>query len=601
MIENENIKLTVILACFGKALETEEMLMKTIESLSIVKDNIMLIVVTEGIYLSDSSLIQNLKTQFKYIEFIRFEEERNVPAKLLNIAFKHVSTPYLSFLWAGCYLENRIQEFAKNPMEDSYVYAINSQTQYKIPMPINQSLIYGWSQCTRLFALSNLIISKEAWKMIGEFDESNLLQKDFDWEWILRLARYFTFTIIGTEVKNNIINLKEYPFKESFDFNNDIVHRYVLRNRKVPYTQNKNTEKSFYKDLRGYKITIIGGYWEYHHSQLAFLNYLDKLYGKGFATYKMLLDDISAPHDVEGSDLVIIVRSRNTNILEIINKCKKDNIGTLYMIDDNWLSIAEDLKEVYGQLFVKGNPQYDTFIEAIKICDFVITYNKFLCDDISIYNKNTILFPLNINLDFYMDSKTKFRKNNPNDKMLIGYAGSLRHDDVAFAALSNVARKYDNVRVLLFGGLSERQRSLFEGIDIITIEHMPYQIYCKTIKDLTPDVLLAPLINNRSAMSKCPNKYLEIGAIKAAGIYTDMYPYNEVVKDGIDGLLVPDNTVSAWEEKITLLINNKNLLSKIKNQCHSNVKKRYSTEKVIKKFCKMIDKVIKQRERVKEE
>jgi len=93
----------------------------------------------------------------------------------------------------------------------------------------------------------------------------------------------------------------------------------------------------------------------------------------------------------------------------------------------------------------------------------------------------------------------------------------------AFTALSNVARKYDNVRVLLFGGLSDEQKALFAGIDTIMLGHVPYQMYCKKMKELAPDILLAPLTEDRTSMSKCPNKYLEIGGIGSAGIYTDLY------------------------------------------------------------------------------
>jgi len=595
ILMSENIKLTVILACFGEIKETEELLMKTIESLREVKDYIMLIIVIDGMCLLEYSLIQNLETQFKYIKIIRHHEELHLPAKLLNVAFNHVITEYVSFSWAGCYIDKLVQDFARNPRLDSEVYAITSQNRFEVPITINQSLIYGWLERTKLFELNNLIISKQAWKTIGEFDESEFLQKDFDWEWTLRLARYFTYTIVGSAMKNNEVSIKQYPFKKNVYFGEDIVHRYVLRNRPIPYKQNKNTEKLFYKDLRGYKITIIGGYWDYHHIQLGFLNYLDKLYGKGFATYKIILDDILRPEDVEGSNLVIIVRGRNTKILEIINKCKEDNIRTLYMLDDNWLSIGHDLPELYGQ-FIKGNPKYDTFIEAIKICDYVLTYNKLLCSDISAYNGNTILFPVNVDLNLYKGSKRKIFCMNTKDKILIGYVGSLRADDTAFCALSNVARKYKNVRVLLFGGLSQNQKTLFEGLDIITYEHIPYQIYCKMIKDLAPEILIAPLPGNRTAMSKCPNKYLEIGAIGAAGVYADLHPYNEVVKDGENGLLVPTNTVSAWEEKISLLIEDKKLLARIKKQCHRNVKKRYATGKLLGKFCRMIEGAIKNKE-----
>ena len=121
---------------------------------------------------------------------------------------------------------------------------------------------------------------------------------------------------------------------------------------------------------------------------------------------------------------------------------------------------------------------------------------------------------------------------------------------------------------------------------------MPYPMYCKAIMKVAPDILLAPLINNKTAESKCPNKYLEAGATNSAGVYTDIFPYNAVIKDGYNGLLVDDNTVEAWEEKILLLVNSNELLTSIKRNCHEDVKRHYSTDKQLVEFCQMITNII---------
>jgi len=179
------------------------------------------------------------------------------------------------------------------------------------------------------------------------------------------------------------------------------------------------------------------------------------------------------------------------------------------------------------------------------------------------------------------------------DEIVIGYAGSIRHDNTAFLALASVARMNENVKVMLFGSFKADQIKLFEGLNTIILNHVPYPIYCKQIMQVSPDILLAPLLDNKTSKSKCPNKYIEAGAIFAAGVYSNITPYKEVITDGKDGLLVEGNTQKSWEEKILLLVNNKKMLKKIKKQCHKKIQKLYSTQKLKKKFCGMIKNVIK--------
>jgi len=586
-------RLTVVLSCFGDLSRTHPALESTINQLVASKNDITLIVTTDNAAFLETAAIKRIKNDFPDVMVLNLTKETHKPAAVANIAFSHINTPYVTFAWAGSHFDQLIADFVKNPENAQPIYTIKSLVTSKNLLEPNPALIYGWLQCAKLYELSNMIVSKEALTTAGQFDESILLQKNFDWEWILRLAKSFTFTQLGTASGENELSFKSYPYNECYEFENDIIHRYVVRNRPLNYQTSdlRHTEAHFKKDLPHYRVTIIGGYWEYHHNQLAFFNYFDKLNGKGFATYKVLLDFSTQPKDVSGSDLVIITRSRQPQILKILDVCEKENIPTLYMIDDNWLTIADDLPEIYGQLFVKGNPQFDTFIEAITRCTGVITYNQNLYTHICEYNQNVILFPLSIDLAYYK-GKIDDNLHRP-DEIVIGYAGSIRHDNTAFLALANVARRNDNVRVMLFGSFEADQIELFIGLRPIILDYTAYPIYCQQMMQVSPDILLAPLIDNKTAKSKCPNKYIEAGAVFAAGIYSNMTPYNEVVTDGMDGLLVNENTQESWEEKMLLLIEDKKLLKKIKKQCHRKIRKHYSTDQLLKSFCQMITDVIK--------
>ncbi len=609
IIQSEKeIKLSVILVCFGNIREIEVPLAKTIERLSIVKESIEIIVVTDGYHFLSLDSINSIKEQFPFSTIVSIENEKSNPAILMNVGLKYIKTDYVTFAWAGSWFDQIIIDFTKNNERLHSVYTIKSLCTNKIPFEPDTALIYGMLQCTKLYDLNNIIVSKKAITSIGNFDESNILQKDFDWEYLLRLSRYYIFYQLGTTALENEISLKDSFYNKHYETNIDTISRYVVRIRPTPFYQKEmvKVEREFMYDLpnknsplrllkRRFKITIIGGFWEYHHNQLAFFNYLDMLYGKGFATYKVILDFLSTPADVNESDLVIITRVRDPRILKIIERCEQDKITMIYMLDDNWLRIAEDMPDVYGNLFVKGNPQFDTFIDAIKRVDSVLTFNKNLRDDLKEYNKNVILFPLSVSLDFYKSNvDLELQKKG---YLVIGYAGSLRHDNTAFIALSKVAKEYKIINVLLFGGINESQMKLFEDLNTISLRHIPYPQYCKKMIEISPDILIAPLVESMTTKSKCPNKYLETGAVMSAGIYSNVYPYNEVVIEGVTGLLVDENTQEAWESKLRLLIENKNLLLKIKTNCHNDIKKNYSTKKLIKQFRKLIQTSILKRDK----
>lgn len=614
MVYNNINKLSIILACYGDMHKVKKGLEVTLKSIMLAKQNIDLIVVSSYDFELDYSMIKN---EFPSVKIIKVVNEITSLATLINIGIKHVVTDYIAFAWPGSHFDKLIISFAKNKVNIDDVFVIKSLCTNKVLIDPPQALIYGWLMCCKLYEINNIIVSKKALNKVGELDESILLQKSFDWEWLFRLSRSYIFKSLGSATNENNISIENYPYSKNYKFDDDIVHRYIVRSRPLAYNINDMYKKEveFINDLpaeqinnininsnghiihkvpstqrKCYKITIIGGYWEYHHNQLVFFNYLDNLIGKGFATYKVLLDFLVEPKDIEGSDLVIITRSRNNNILRIIEKCEKQNISTLYMLDDNWLTIAQDLPEVYGNLFVKGNIQFDTFIEAITRCKAVITYNKILYDDLSSYNNNVILFPLTINLNYY---KGKVDTNiHGESQIIIGYAGSIRHDTTAFLALANIAKNNDNIKVLIFGNVEKDENNLFEGVNLIKFDYAPYPLYCKKMIEVSPDILIAPLIDNKTSRCKCPNKYFESGAVKAAGVYSNIPPYKDIIVHGKNGILINENTQSAWEEGISTLVNDKELLNNIKKNSHKDIQENYSTLSKLKEFCNMIEEVI---------
>ncbi|SHH44036.1 Glycosyltransferase involved in cell wall bisynthesis [Caloranaerobacter azorensis DSM 13643] len=619
----EKKQLSVILPCFGRYEIIESYLKDTIKQLSLYEQYFNLVVVLDGIYWENVPLIRTLKTRFTDVEIITVKDETHLPAFLYNVGISRVKTPYVTFAWAGSSLHIEVVEklnsiFATADRLEK-VYYLNIGKPKKLPYYPNDALRYGWCQCEKIYEINHLFVSIEIFKEIGYFDESRIIQSAFDWDFIIRLARNYTFHEIMTLIAENKLTFDIYPFNKTFNVSKDIIHRYILRTKigtkeKLDYNLTEN-ELLFINDLPqqdrmfllrniehednsimnlteskkkgNYKITIVSGLWDYVHNQLCFFNYLDKLYGKNFATYKVIFDFSITIDDIKDSDLVIFSRCRNPRIIDILKYCEANNINTLYMIDDNWLWVGKDWPEDYGHIFSPGKPDYDVFVEALKMCDATLVYNKYLEEDIKPYANKVYRIKVNVNLDFY-NTVT----NKTDEYLIIGYSGSLRYDNEAFKALAEVAKENKGIKVLIFGFLTSEQEELFKDVQLIKLEYKSYFEYCKQISSINPAILLAPLDNSRTSMSKCPNKYLEITAAGSVGIYSDVYPYNEIIKDNVNGLLVKYNYKEVWKEKILYLLQNKNVLEEIKRNSIADVKNRFSTDVVIEQFCEVINLVI---------
>jgi RimJ/RimL family protein N-acetyltransferase/glycosyltransferase involved in cell wall biosynthesis len=342
----------------------------------------------------------------------------------------------------------------------------------------------------------------------------------------------------------------------------------------------------WYDDLacRGHKIAITGGQWEHHHNRLGFFHYLDHLQGSGFASYKVLLDRSVTRSDLAGNDLVVLTRARCDRVRFIVDQCAALGIPTLYMIDDNWLTFAADYPKYYANLFSPGRPDYENFLYALRHATAVLTYSPILAEDIAPYARRVLRLPVSVPL---AEFESVPRPPHP-DHFVVGFAGSLRHEDAAFAAMAAVARKRRDVRLLLFGDLAPEQERMFDGLAPVRLPLDSYDGYIRQIRQAAPDILVAPLGNKRMEQSKCPNKYLETTAAGAAGVYSGVPPYVWHVEHGRNGILVQDSDSEAqWGGAIEGLLDRR-ALARIWQAARDDVGKNHDVPVVAAEFRRMI-------------
>jgi glycosyltransferase involved in cell wall biosynthesis len=170
----------------------------------------------------------------------------------------------------------------------------------------------------------------------------------------------------------------------------------------------------------------------------------------------------------------------------------------------------------------------------------------------------------------------------------VGYVGSLRRNMLAFDALVDLVRSREDVELFV---MSNSLPEEFASLGPARVHFEPYQFnyaaYAATVRRMAPDVLVAPVNRSRFEASKCPNKYLEISACGAAGVYSRAEPYLSFVAEGKTGLFA-DDSKDDWRCAIERLVDDADLRSRIIAQANAHVREQFDTPAVLPRFLRML-------------
>lgn len=606
------IKISVILGLFGRSEKLIREFAEKVEELKKISnfEDLEIIIISEGIEWTYIPLYQALPIYFKNATIINLLEEKSIPSIIFNKGLEIAKGEYCYFTYAGGVDISMVIDILRRkygPFKEDVLYIQNLNVTEIGQYESNQNR-YGFLQMGRIHAIDEVIIRNSLLKQIYGFNTTTILQRDFDAELMLRLSLHTNFRILSRmAIRSN--DFISYPFKKVYYSNEDFIRRYIIRCARPAFPETtfeeinrmfaEDAETSLFKDRnyklydncsikkKKYKIYILGGYWEYHHNQIVFFNYLERLYGTGFCTYRTNLEYCASVDELIGYDLVIFTRCRSNNAKKLVDYCNEKGIRTLYMIDDNWISISTDYPKE-GSIFAKGKPDLDNFIYMLKHVDVVWTFNKILEDDIRQFTKKIVHFKISVEKKMFEVSNVRKK----GETLLIGFSGTKRYNDVAFRALVRLAQNYKNVCILLFGILDENQKKLFENINKLEMDFESYPRYSKRMAELSPDLLVAPLGQTRTEMSKCYNKYIESGIVHSACLYSKTMPYTEIIEDGYNGYFVENETVDGWYKKLEQIISDVNQLRLVQENAFTDIVMNYTVESLLKDFVEKIIEVI---------
>ncbi|MED5294205.1 MAG: glycosyltransferase [Pseudomonadota bacterium] len=137
----------------------------------------------------------------------------------------------------------------------------------------------------------------------------------------------------------------------------------------------------------------------------------------------------------------------------------------------------------------------------------------------------------------------------------LGYHGTRAHrEDLAkiSPALVNVLSSFDSASLEVAMGAFTPE-PLRDHKQVMILAPMGWHAYRRRLGQTRLHVGLAPLWPSAFNSAKSHLKFLEIARMGGVGVYSRRSPYQEIVDDGVDGVLVDDDGL-AWQEALERLL-----------------------------------------------
>lgn len=149
----------------------------------------------------------------------------------------------------------------------------------------------------------------------------------------------------------------------------------------------------------------------------------------------------------------------------------------------------------------------------------------------------------------------------------IGFHGTRAHlNDLMHIAPALQAIQYtrDDTQLELMLG-KHTPSALVELPNVLAPDPLPWHAFRSYQAKCQLHIGLAPLLNTPFNQGKSFIKFLDIAAMGGVGVYSNRYPYTDVVNDGINGLLAEDDP-EAWQAAIEQLLSNPVATAKMAQQ-----------------------------------
>ncbi|MBN2146111.1 MAG: glycosyltransferase [Anaerolineales bacterium] len=279
------------------------------------------------------------------------------------------------------------------------------------------------------------------------------------------------------------------------------------------------------------------------------------------------------------ADLVILERLWRPDVSlphaqQLVENIRLSSAKFIYSLDDNFFDLV---------LENKGWPPPE-FLPIVEFCmrqaDGVMVSTPALRQRLLEYNPHIAVVPNALD-ERLLISRCPARNIHFSDarrRVVVGCMGTLTHDEdllLILPALQAVCRRHPGqVEIQLLGVTrSLHTRAALDGLPAryinLPAEEAEYPLFMPWYTArMHWDIALSPLRQTPFNDTKSDIKFLDYAAIGAAGIFSDLLPYQDTVQHLENGWLA-ENTPAAWEEALETLITSPDLRQHIATQAYA--------------------------------
>jgi glycosyltransferase involved in cell wall biosynthesis len=257
---------------------------------------------------------------------------------------------------------------------------------------------------------------------------------------------------------------------------------------------------------------------------------------------------------VKQYDLVFMSYSPDPTLFTLLQYARnKFGVQTVLDVDDNMFAIHPGnpywLKHNHDQVYIMQR--------MIAHADHVLTPSEHLAEQFRARKKEGVVHVI----PNYISDAYQHPGFDNGDKLLIGFMGGSSHyfdleDTGVVDAVTRVMHEHKEVHFQTIGMFTDKyvptQRKHFDvgqrGSDYLT----------KLFPTLNFDIALAPLVDDEFNRGKSNIKWQEYTRAGSPVIASAVGPYKSL-KDGVNALLVKDNTVDNWYSAIKQLVESEKL------------------------------------------
>lgn len=206
--------------------------------------------------------------------------------------------------------------------------------------------------------------------------------------------------------------------------------------------------------------------------------------------------------------------------------------------------------------------------KIIELADLAICGNSYLADYAHIFNQNVLIIPTTIDTSYHKHNTTK-----PNSTVCIGWTGSsttLKHFELAVPILIQLKEYYkDLISFKVIVDVDYYQPELN-----ITSTQWTKETEIEELDSI--DIGIMPLPDDKWSKGKCAFKGIQYMALEKPSVMSPVGVNKDIVEDGINGFLASSD--KEWVEKLSLLIDSKELRSKIGKAGRTTIENSFSVD-----------------------